>query len=82
MATMPTARQRHAVTETDDIAAALDQAAREWPGVPRPQLIGCVLADWADAHGARTAREAARAALVGSLPGSHTLYDRDADWPE
>jgi hypothetical protein len=28
---MPTARPRHMITETDDITAALDAAARRWP---------------------------------------------------
>lgn len=28
---MPTTRPRHIVTETDDIARALDDAAAEWP---------------------------------------------------
>lgn len=28
---MPTARQRYAVTETDELARALDEAARHWP---------------------------------------------------
>lgn len=28
---MPTTRPRHVITETDDIAAALDDAARRWP---------------------------------------------------
>ena len=36
---MPTARARHFVTETDDLATALDAAARRWPGVSRSQLI-------------------------------------------
>lgn len=36
---MPTTRPRHFVTETDDLAAALDSAAQRWPGVSRPQLL-------------------------------------------
>ena len=28
---MPTTRRRHAITETDKIARALDDAARRWP---------------------------------------------------
>lgn len=36
---MPTARPRHYVTETDDLAAALDAAALRWPGLSRPQLL-------------------------------------------
>lgn len=36
---MPTTRPRHFVTETDDLAAALDAAARRWPNLSRPQLL-------------------------------------------
>jgi hypothetical protein len=28
---MPTTKPRHTVTETDELAAALDEAARRWP---------------------------------------------------
>lgn len=28
---MPTDRKRHMVTETDEVAAALDEAAQQWP---------------------------------------------------
>lgn len=36
---MPTTRVRHFVTETDDLAKALDAAASRWPGLSRPQLL-------------------------------------------
>ena len=36
---MPTTRPRHFVTETDDLAVALDAAARRWPNVSRPKLL-------------------------------------------
>lgn len=36
---MPTTRPRHLVTETDDLAAALDDAMRRWPGLSRSQLV-------------------------------------------
>ncbi|WP_022885844.1 hypothetical protein [Glaciibacter superstes] len=36
---MPTTRPRHLVTETDALAAALDDAAVLWPGLSRPQLL-------------------------------------------
>lgn len=36
---MPTTRTRHFVTETDDLAAALDAAATRWPDLSRPQLL-------------------------------------------
>jgi hypothetical protein len=36
---MPTTRPRHLVTETDDLATALDAATSRWPGQSRPQLL-------------------------------------------
>jgi len=36
---MPTTRPRHFVTETDDLALALDEAARRWPDLTRAQLL-------------------------------------------
>jgi len=36
---VPTARRRYQVTETDDVARALDEAAKRWPGEPRSRLI-------------------------------------------
>ena len=36
---MPTARPRHQITETDDIAAALDLAADRWPDEARSDLM-------------------------------------------
>ncbi len=36
---MPTARPRHFVTETDELASALDQAQRRWPTLSRAQLL-------------------------------------------
>lgn len=79
---MPTMRPRHAVTETDEIAAVLDAAARRWSGVSRAKLIGLALVDWANGGQSPPARADARADLVGSLPGSSGLYDRHQDWPE
>ena len=36
---MPTTRPRHFVTETDDLAEALNEAASRWPGLSRSQLL-------------------------------------------
>lgn len=36
---MPTTRPRHFVTETDDLAQALDEAAARWPGLSRAQIL-------------------------------------------
>lgn len=80
--TVPTTRPRHPVTETDEIAKILDDAARKWPGVPRSRLIQRVITDWAAGGRSPAARSAARKELVGSLPGSAELYDPKVDWPE
>ena len=36
---VPTTRPRHYVTETDELAAALDAAALRWPELTRSQLL-------------------------------------------
>jgi hypothetical protein len=36
---MPTTRPRHFVTETDDLAEALNAAASRWPDLSRAQLL-------------------------------------------
>jgi len=36
---VPTTRPRHQITETPDVARALDIAARRWPGEPRSKLL-------------------------------------------
>lgn len=36
---MPTTRPRHFVTETDDLARALDEAAAWWPDLSRAQVL-------------------------------------------
>lgn len=78
---MPTTRRRHPVTETDEIARILDEAARRWPDVPRSRLIQRVLADWAGGGRAPSTAARARQALVASLPNSTGVYERAEDWP-
>ena len=70
------------MTETDEIARILDEAARKWPEAPRSRLIQLVMADWLAGGRSPSARASARKALVGALPGSAGLYDRGHDWPE
>jgi hypothetical protein len=36
---MPTTRPRHAITETDAVAHALQVARRRWPGEPATRLL-------------------------------------------
>lgn len=78
---MPTTRPRYPVTETDEIASILNEAARKWPDTPRAKLVTLVLRDWARGGTGPKAQAQARRLLVGSLPGSAELYDREQDWP-
>lgn len=87
---MPTARHRYQVTETDEVARALDAAARRWPGEPRSRLLvrlithnGERIPEVSDEEIAR--RRAALSTLAGSLTGLHEVGYRDAlrkEWPE
>lgn len=36
---MPTARPRHQITETPEVARAIDRAALRWPGESRAKLL-------------------------------------------
>jgi len=88
---MPTTRPRHLVTETDQVAQALDDAARRWPedrGSRAKLLLHLIeeghraLLD--EAGDRRRARLAAIKRTGGSLSG---VYDDDylerlrEDWP-
>ncbi|QOD92666.1 MULTISPECIES: hypothetical protein [Microcella] len=84
---MPTARARHMLTETDDLARALDDAAAAWPELrgDRPALLRrLVQAGHATLEVRGGAREVIRTA-AGAATGS---YPRDAlatlrtEWPE
>ena len=66
---MPTTKRRYPVTETDDIAAVLDEAARRWPDVPRSRLIQRVLMDWHDGGASPAARHAAAPSTGGIAAG-------------
>ena len=78
---MPTARPRHPVTETPEVAEILDQAVRRWGNLPRSKLIQLILDDWASGGSAPSARAAARTRLEGSMPGTAGVYVRHEDWP-
>lgn len=86
---MPTARPRHFVTETDDLAAALDAAATRWPGLSRAQLLVHLALEGHKAaqhvHDERHRRRlaAVRAhsgALTGVYPGDYLDRLRE-EWP-
>lgn len=86
---MPTTRPRHFVTETDDLAAALDAAARRWPELSRPQLLVRLALDGdRAAHRAREERRQRRLAAVrqhsGMLTGAYGpdyLSELREEWP-
>lgn len=89
---MPTARPRLTVTETDDLAAALDAAARRWPedkGSRSRLLLRLVEQGRASLDAERGARLARRRAAVrrtaGVLKGVYRpneLEELRKDWPE
>ena len=87
---MPTTRPRHLVTETDELAQALDAAAAEWPGLSRPQLlVRLALQGHSEAKRAQEARRARRLEALkahsGSLTGVYQpgdLHRLREDWPE
>jgi hypothetical protein len=86
---VPTRRPRHFVTETDDLAAALDAAAQRWPGLSRAQLIvrlaleGSRGAEEASAERIERQLQAVRrtsGALTGAY-GADYLAELRRDWP-
>ena len=90
--TMPTSRPRHTVTETDEVARALDEAARRWPSdsSARGRLILHLLQEGhrairgerdRDADVRREALQRTSGALTGAYPPDYLARLRD-DWPE
>ena len=89
---MPTAHRRHAVTETDDIAAALDAARAVWPELAdKPgALLRRLILTGEEALQARrsTAAEGRRRAvertsgILSGVYGPGYLDDVRQDWPE
>ena len=86
---MPTARPRHQITETPDVAQAIDRAARRWPGEPRAKLLlrlvdtGSAVLELerqqeVEAH--RRAVEASSGAYADAFPEGFLGELRD-DWP-
>lgn len=85
---MPTALQRIQVTKTPPVERALEIAAREWPGVPRSELITRLVMVGAEhlaaAHSERRRmRRDALQQLRGSIDyPSGYLAELREDWPE
>lgn len=87
---MPTTRPRHFVTESKELAVALDTASRRWPDLSRPQLL-VRLALEGD-HAVRRAHEERRqvrlaalrrhsGVLTGAYPPDY-LHRLREEWPE
>jgi hypothetical protein len=87
---MPTTKPRYQVTETDEVAAALDAAEIRWPGEPRSRLLvrlivenGDHIAEVGDDEAAR--RRAAVEALDVDFSADYPHGYRDglrAEWAE
>jgi len=86
---VPTTRPRHYITETDDLAAALDAAATRWPDLSRAQLLVRLALTAADAE-VRAAQDqrARRLAAHNRLTSGEFAYPEGylaelrEDWPE
>ncbi|MDH6531902.1 hypothetical protein M2119_000139 [Aurantimicrobium minutum] len=89
---MPTARQRHMITETAPIERALDEASALWPEVAseRSKLLQKILSEGIEAVHLRVEnkkldRERAIREIAGSMNGVWPLGWREEllnEWPE
>ncbi|MGI8686625.1 MAG: hypothetical protein ACR2MO_16310 [Acidimicrobiales bacterium] len=86
---MPTTRPRHLVTETDDLAVALDDAAHRWPGLSRGQLVvrlaleghRAAVAEHAQRRERRLATLRAHRAEFSDIYGPGYLDELRSEWP-
>jgi hypothetical protein len=86
---VPTTRPRHLVTETDELANALDAAALRWPGLSRAQLLARLALEGHRAASDEQERDRRRKVErvrrhSGSLTGAYEVGYLDRlrdDWP-
>jgi len=88
---MPTTNRRHAITETDDIAGALEIAAKSWPELAekpgallrRLILLGrnTLMHDRATVADAREQSIDATAGALAGVFGPNYLHELREDWP-
>ncbi|CAN5568601.1 hypothetical protein BH23ACT6_BH23ACT6_07660 [soil metagenome] len=86
---MPTTRPRYQVTETPEVAHALDVAAKRWPNEPRSRLLLRLVSLGSGALEAQRqeAADAHRAAVLASSGTYKTVFEPDyldrfrEDWP-
>ncbi len=87
---VPTSRQRYQVTETPEVARALDVAARRWPNEPRSRLLLRLVAAGSNALEKGGTEEARlRVAAIEATSGKYAEMFSDSyldeireDWPE
>lgn len=89
---MPTSRKRHVITETDEVARALDDAAQRWPEERgnRPRLLLRLVQEGhravaGEQHRRGDERRQALAAASGACTGAYGpdyLTRLRAEWPE
>ena len=87
---MPTTRPRHFVTETDELRAALDDAATRWPDLSRSQILVRLALEGSRAaqreHDERRRRRLSvldeRSGMLTGAYGPDYLERLRQDWPE
>lgn len=86
---MPTTRPRHQITETPEVARALDLAAQQWPSEPRSKLLLRLLRTGSAAleqehsasHRGRLEAIEASSGKYADVFGEDYLTELRQDWP-